>query len=96
MAKNCLFICERCQPRLEKKEIKVTTNISREIVKEMKNKFVEQHGHKPTFKTCLTTCQGSCSPQGISYMELTDNKISDEGTLELHLSYEDLASKIIK
>ena len=97
MVKDKVFVCERCQVRLEKdaKENKTLKTVkiewSRDLHRRFKQRYKNKHGgEKPSRRLVRTSCLGLCPKERVVYEELKDGQIKRTKTYKADLDEEAL------
>ena len=102
MVKDKIFVCERCQIRLEKEATEdpvfktAAVKWDRDLHRKLKVRYKEEHGKKPERRLVRTSCLGSCPKERIAYEELKDGKIKKTKSYPAGLDEESLYRLIFK
>ncbi len=96
--KDKVFVCQRCQVRLEKvKDFKgVSFEWTMESFKELKLQFFRLFNKKPSKKVILTSCLGYCPEGAISFEETENGVLKGEDSYSPDLNKEDVFKLLFK
>lgn len=96
MVKDKIFVCERCQVRLNKEAAEspslktAVTPWDRDLHRKLKVRYIDEHGKKPERRLVRTSCLGSCPKERISYEELKDGQVKCTKSYPADLGEEDV------
>lgn len=96
--KDKVFVCQRCQVRLEKvKDFKgVSFEWTAESFKELKLQFIRLFNKKPEKKVVLTSCLGYCPEGQVSYEETVDGRLQGAQSYSPDLGKESVFKLLFK
>ena len=102
MVKDKIFVCERCQVRLDKEAIEdpvfktAEVKWDRDLHRKLKVRYKEEHGKKPERRLVRTSCLGSCPKERVAYEELKDGQINKTKSYPADMSEEEIYKLIFK
>lgn len=96
--KDKIFVCQKCQVRLEKKkDFKgVSFSWTEESFKELKLRFIRLFNKKPEKKVVLTSCLGYCPDGAVSFEETQNGVFQGEQSYDPSLNEEEVFKLIFK
>ncbi len=91
-----LFVCQRCQKRIEKKGHKAKFQWSDDSFKNFKLKYKKETGNKPEPKVVLTSCLGPCPENAVTTIESKNGELKKAQQYSAELNEDEVYQLIFK